>query len=382
MRQARFKITLLCLFMATFVFAAAAGAADNGLARQSADDTLDNAASGVALIAPAGRAPTRHVAPESVLYDNGPLVTCPGCGNGGADVSELQIGLGMSTLGFAHQLTANTRVADDFTIPAGETWTIDQITFYAYQTNSTITSTITHVNLRIWDGVPDDGVSSVVFGDTTTNRLASTEWSGIYRTAEDDLLSSERPIMANVVTVGIVLSEGTYWLDWQSDGTLSSGPFVSPITLLGQTTTGNARRTINGNPWGGLIDVGPQGLPFVIEGTSPVDVDVTSTGATTIPVCGGRLTFDLTASNNTASPMTTTVWTTITLPGGEERLAMNPRALTLAGQASKTLATGQRIRGTAPAGEYSYNVYAGTYPDGIVASDSLSFTKEAGVCPP
>ena len=60
-----------------------------------------------------------------LLYDNGPLVNQPGVGAGGADVSALHDGL--NTLGAGHALSAGFRVADDFTIPAGETWTIEDV---------------------------------------------------------------------------------------------------------------------------------------------------------------------------------------------------------------------------------------------------------------
>ena len=123
-------------------------------------------------------------------------------------------------------------MADDFTVPAGG-WNISTITFYAYQTGSTTTSTINDVNLQIWDGPP--GVGSVVFGDTTTNRLAGSSWSNIYRVLDTGLTDTTRPIMADVVTVNTILPAGTYWLDWQSGGTLASGPWAPPVTIVGQT---------------------------------------------------------------------------------------------------------------------------------------------------
>ena len=88
-----------------------------------------------------------------LLYDNGPLVNCPGCGSGGADESQLQGALGMTTLGLGHQLTAGNRIADDFEVPAGG-WFIQTITFFAYQTGSTTTSTMTGVNLQIGTARP------------------------------------------------------------------------------------------------------------------------------------------------------------------------------------------------------------------------------------
>ena len=114
------------------------------------------------------KAPTLWQRPEIVLYDNGPLVTHPGAGAGGADASAVQTDLGMTTNGFGVQLTAGNRLADDFTISDPNGWTIDTITLFLYQSNSTTTSPITAVNLQIWDGSPDLGTSTVVFGDTTT----------------------------------------------------------------------------------------------------------------------------------------------------------------------------------------------------------------------
>ena len=200
-----------------------------------------------------------------LLYDNGPLVTHSGAGFGGADASALQqLDLGMTTLGFAAQLAGPNRVADDLTVPDGG-WSIDEIVFFAYQTNSTTTSTITSVNFRIWDGMPGDSGSNVVFGDTTTNRLVSSSWSNIYRVSDTNLSNQQRPVMAVTAEAGLSLDPGTYWLDWQLDGTLPAGPWVPPITIPGQTTTGNAYQQLGPAEWVPAVDLATQaqqGLPF------------------------------------------------------------------------------------------------------------------------
>ena len=101
--------------------------------------------------------PTAPAAPPAnsaaILFDNGPLTTNPGGGAGGANASAVQTALGLTTYGFGHAITSGFRMADDFTVPAGG-WNISTITFYAYQTGSTTTTTINNVNLRIWNGVP------------------------------------------------------------------------------------------------------------------------------------------------------------------------------------------------------------------------------------
>ncbi len=239
--------------------------------------------------------------PEDILYDNGPLVTHPGGGAGGADVSALQTALGMGTFGFGNQVSAGNRVADDFTVTGGG-WFVNTITFFGYQTGSSTTSTFTAVNLRIWDGPPNDPNSNVVFGDTTTNRMTATGWSNIYRTLDTALSATDRPIMANVTDINTFLPPGTYWVDWQANGTLASGPWAPPISILGQTTTGNAMQFTTAG-WADLVDVGPQGLPFIIEGLSdcsnPSDVPWLSVDPTSGSNGGGTstdvtVTFDST----------------------------------------------------------------------------------------
>ncbi len=219
-------------------------------------------------------APEFTCAPQ-LLHDNGSLVNSAGTGFGGADESLLQdASLGMGTFGFGHQVSANNRVADDFTITNPNGWTIDQISFYAYQTGSTTTSTINAVNLRIWDGVPDGG-GAVIFGDGSTNLLVQSEWSGIYRGLESGPGATNRPIMKNTIDLGgLTLPAGTYWLDWQTDGTLGSGPWAPPITINGQSTTGNGLQSLAGGAFAAVTDVGGQDFPFFIVGSETVENDL------------------------------------------------------------------------------------------------------------
>ena len=90
---------------------------------------------------------------------------------------------------------------------------------------------------------------------------------------------------------GVTLLPGTYWIDWTTNGSaLFTGPWAPPITILGQTTTGNAMQyTTSTTSWGPALDIGQQGLPFIIEGTA------------------NPATHNLTASHNLYSPDTETV---------------------------------------------------------------------------
>mgnify|MGYP002858925802 CR=1 FL=1 len=221
-----------------------------------------------------------------LLFDNGPYFNSTGTGNNGANESVLYTTtFGMGTIGFGHQQTAFNHVADDF-IVTDCYWNIDSVAFYAYQTGSPITSTITGIYFRIWDGVPDAPGSNVVYGDTVTNRLTRTSWSGAYRITETTTGNTQRPIMRSVCsTAGLSLPAGTYWLDWSCTGTLASGPWAPPRTPVMQAVTGNARQRI-GNTWNNLLDGGTntpaQGLPFQVYGQA---LNATASAGTDLTVC-------------------------------------------------------------------------------------------------
>jgi hypothetical protein len=213
------------------------------------------------------------VTAQTTLYDNGLLFNSTGTGAGGANESVLYTtSLGMGTIGFGAQQTAFNRVADDFTINDCR-WNIDSIVFFSYQTGSTTSSTMTSVNFRIWDSIPDVVGSTIVYGDTTTNVLTRTTWSGVYRITETTTGNAQRPIMRNVCTVpGITLTNGNYWIDWSFAGSLASGPWAPPIVILNTAITGNGKQRTAGT-WNNALDGGTgtpaQGFPFIIYGSTP-----------------------------------------------------------------------------------------------------------------
>ncbi len=216
---------------------------------------------------PGGPGPA-YQAPEAVwggaaqvLFNNGPLITGTGNGAGGANTSAIEE---PGTLfGFGCQGNLGNRMADDFTIPAGQTWVINQITTFQYQTGSTTTSSFTGGTLRIWTGTP--GTGSVIFGDDTTNRLVDSAFTNIFRVTNTTLTSTSRPIMANALDVGgLTLGGGTYWVDVAFTGSLASGPWCPPVT----PGAGNALQSLAGAAFAPALDGAAQkALPFVIEGT-------------------------------------------------------------------------------------------------------------------
>ena len=218
--------------------------------------------------------------PAAVLWDNGPFVTHPAGGFGGADASALQTALGMTIYGFGHQFSVPNYIADDFTVPSGDTWTIDSITFFGYQTGSSTFSTINGVYFEILAGPPPGG--ALMFGDLTTNRMTGSVWTNCYRTLDTDIsTATTRPIMANTADAGgLVLGEGTYWIVWCTNGTLSSGPWAPPTEVLGSTGSGNGLQSTDGGiSYAPALDLGVQDFPFVIEGNrGPIATEHTTWG--------------------------------------------------------------------------------------------------------
>ncbi len=212
-------------------------------------------------------------APASVLYDNGSMITGTGTGFGGADESMLQTPLNGYGSNINHAIYY--RVADDFTV-TGNPWAVSSIEFYSYQTQPTApfntTSTITAGYIRILSGVPGAPGTTVVWGDTTTNRLTSTSFTNIYRVSVT--LNQQRPIMKVVCnTTGLSLPAGTYWIEFTAAGSLASGPWTPYVVINNTPTTGNAviyTGTAGGYTpvWGnGTTSQYQQGIPFKINGT-------------------------------------------------------------------------------------------------------------------
>jgi hypothetical protein len=212
-----------------------------------------------------------------LIFDHGPIVNQLGVGSGGADVSALHNN--MTTFGFRESLLAptyNYRIGDSFDIPTNETWTIDSVVIYSYQTGSGITSSSSGVSCAVYNGSPAMG-GTIILGDETSNILGSSVWTGVYRTTATTFTNTDRPIMANTVvpTSTWTLTTGTYWLSWQVEGNSTlTGPWGPPITYSTQTITGNALQ-YNGTTWNAIIDTvalgaaddAPQGFPFLIYGS-------------------------------------------------------------------------------------------------------------------
>lgn len=259
-----------------------------------------------------------------IIYDNGPLATGPTSNSGvsaptGTQWSEAQNDFGVTNYantvaGFACSVTTTVfRCADDFNVPAGQTWTINQVIVFAYQTGYTgSTSPITGATLQIWQGRPGDTGSTVIFGDTTTNRFASSTNSNLYRIFNSVVGSGPTPPTApgttriiwqvNInVSPAVVLPPGNYWISWNTQIGTTTAHFAPASTIVGTRNVpfSNARQ-FNGTSWVDASDTGqtPTGnpTPIPLRQEFPFKLDGTISGA---PLAPRSRTIDFNGDNRT-----------------------------------------------------------------------------------
>jgi hypothetical protein len=205
---------------------------------------------------------------EGVLYDNGPFETSPG-------ESLLEnITLGLTTLGAAAQGASGNAVADDFDVTGGDGWFVDQITGFTYQSFAPNSTTVTEVNVRIYDGDPSIGGATVVF-DGSAGCLSNTTETNVFRRAENTPGATDRAIFTATCSVGMDFPPGTYWAEFGFVGSLAfSGPWAPPVTILGTTPVAGANGLqFFGGAWQQLQDGGnfdPLAVPFIIDGDDTI----------------------------------------------------------------------------------------------------------------
>lgn len=219
---------------------------------------------------------------STMLFNNGPLVSNPAQGCSGNDASVIESALTHTLFGWSVNRAGGFFMADDFTVPANEIWTLDSVKFFTYQTGaSTLTATGAYV--QIWSGAPNAG-GTVVLGDTTTNRMSVARLSNVYRASGTAMTDCTRRIQEVVATISGSLMPGTYWIQWGLTGSLASGPWQPPVTIPGQAVTGNAMQWTIGQ-WAPALNgaTHQNGAPFILYGTSGVvPVELTSFAANVV----------------------------------------------------------------------------------------------------
>lgn len=213
------------------------------------------------------------------IYTNGPIATGTVSTNStpapaGYSWSELQLpntSLGLSGH-YNTALTVNFALSDDFVVPVGQTWNISSLDIFGYQTSYAGTSIpIDAMRVRIWNGDPSLGTSSIVFGDMTTNVL-NTAGSGeefVYRTAL--ATGTTRKVWRFNANVAASLIAGTYWVEFQVHATNDAALFFPPVTILNtlSSPTWNGKQR-NVAAWANITDGGSTNalaVSFKLNGT-------------------------------------------------------------------------------------------------------------------
>lgn len=225
---------------------------------------------------------------QTPLFNTAQLVTHPGAGAGGANVSALQQTVGLSSFGSGNQQNLNNWVAEKFTV-TGAGWIVDSLVTYGYQTSSGLSSTFTGLYAFISadsSGLPD---YTPTIGNRTTSSLGSTNgFSGIYRALESSLTDVARPLMRMKSTINGTLTAGTYWAVWAATGSGASGPWCPPRTILNTATTGNAMQFLgSSSSWTAVVSgtaSATQGMPVTIYGKFVSGVNEAAVSANNISI--------------------------------------------------------------------------------------------------
>lgn len=220
-------------------------------------------------------------------YSNGPLSTGATSSGGtpapsGYTWSEMPGTNGTIGTGAISNATNNNVIADDFVVPAGQTWQVSKIAGFAYQTGSAATpSPLNGFRAAIFTAMPTGAtVGTPAFGDLTTNILGTATDASIYRITATAVGTTRRIWKLESSTVSYTLPAGTYWLAYQYTTTNAAAAFTPYVTIGGVPGApgANAIQFISNPPapatpaWNPLIDTGnpvgsqsePQAIPFEI----------------------------------------------------------------------------------------------------------------------
>lgn len=183
------------------------------------------------------------------------------------------------------------RFADDFTVPAGRQWRIDELAFFAYQPGAGGAggSPFGAINVEIWTGPPTVAGSVRVYGDEVTNRLVRSEAMDVYRVFNDGVMpaavvdTTRRMWRTAASGGGTWLSAGTYWITWQYVPVTEGGVAFSPaVTAAGERTrAGWNGMVLRESGWVPAVDGGKpetaadvaQDFPFVLVGVDACALD-------------------------------------------------------------------------------------------------------------
>lgn len=232
----------------------------------------------------------------SQLYNNGNYITGNTSTSGASSSnslpwSECQNEAGSTsetngTAGFAcfKSPVESYFLADDFTVPQGQVWSISQLSVFAYFNNYG-QATPSIIKVAILD--VEDPFATPVFGDFTTNRFSSVSSplaNRIFNSAipaSNNNVNTNRLVQKITANVGAILPSGHYWIFWQVQAqdvfnhllNDNLNMYSPALTVLGERNManwnakqykvpiGSVNTTLDGGYPFSVADV-PQDLPF------------------------------------------------------------------------------------------------------------------------
>jgi hypothetical protein len=237
-----------------------------------------------------------------------------------------------------------------------------------------------------WDDLTTQGEGRVYAWEDEANHLAVIEWSRL------------QPLSSSVLqTFEVILFDVDYYPTPTGDGEILFQ--YHTITEVQGGYADNAYSTIGIESHDQLVGIevvysllyrNPTIAPLQnsrayffttrFEYNSPWgDLQVTLTPVSppiVIPAIGGSFDFVIGAENSGENPLVADVWCQVLLPNGSYYgPVLGPAAITLnAGTILERNRT-QIVPGAAPAGDYQYLAYIGTYPNVVYDSSSFDFSK-------
>lgn len=242
------------------------------------------------------------------IYSNGNLSTGTVSASGvnaptGYTWSELQNNTGNTTQtnaanGFpAYYFNTGTdsyRLADDFTIPSGQVWSVSSFDFFGYDgLNTTTSSSIDRLYIQIFNVDPATSGATPIFGDMATNvyDVSNSANAFIYRIfnssypAPGQVINTTRKVWKFRGNLDASLPSGHYWVVFQVHGVDDGYIFFPSSTIIGSRGPVGANAKMNiiasSSPsdvlgWkSNIMDVGSpnsapdiaQEIPFLINGS-------------------------------------------------------------------------------------------------------------------
>lgn len=156
------------------------------------------------------------------------------------------------------------------------------------------------------------------------------------------------------------------WGSYDVTSFLSPGGIVTGIRVWGYSGGGpDPDETFYDD-----ISIQTAGVPNVQVTLTPVSLPII------IPAGGGMFEFNIEVANLGTSPALIDIWSMVTLPGGSPYGPLiNVQDFTAPASWFGDRDRSQNVPASAPAGNYTYTAYVGSYPSVIYAQDDFPFSK-------